>query len=195
MERCNSTSNDPGPIRDEAVIQYADDWPTLLPSLPGGLSTGNQEYRVVILCSACRIESLAILRLRLCDTMMLDFPIDPRHFHFLRYNGWFHAILADIPHLLVAVAVLADQDATGCEEAGFVPVSAKMAAADAKAAAGPKAAAGHSKRADDPTTITPGLIREDGLAKLWHKTDRTFRRPKTNVCRRDANHVRLPLRR
>ena len=33
----------------------------------------------------------------------------------------------------------------------------------------------------NPTCISPSLIREDGLAKLWHKTDATFRRPKTNV--------------
>ena len=35
--------------------------------------------------------------------------------------------------------------------------------------------------AENPTAIAPSLIREDGLAKLWHKTDSTFRRPKTNM--------------
>ena len=34
----------------------------------------------------------------------------------------------------------------------------------------------------NPTLISPGLIREDNLAKIWHKTDTTFRRPVTNLC-------------
>ena len=55
----------------------------------------------VILMSCCRIESMAILRLRLCGKDIINYPMAPQHFHFLRYSGWFHAILADIPHLLV----------------------------------------------------------------------------------------------
>ena len=68
----------------------------------------------VILMSCCRIESMAILRLRLCGRSIVDFPMDAKHFHFLRYSGWFHAILADIPHLLVCTALLMDvSDRTG----------------------------------------------------------------------------------
>jgi insulysin len=33
----------------------------------------------------------------------------------------------------------------------------------------------------NPTKISPTLVREDGLAKLWHKADATFRRPKANI--------------
>ena len=33
----------------------------------------------------------------------------------------------------------------------------------------------------NPLKVSPSLIREDGLAKLWHKADSTFRRPKTNL--------------
>ena len=32
-----------------------------------------------------------------------------------------------------------------------------------------------------PLAVAPRLIREDGLAKLWHKADSTFRRPKTHL--------------
>ena len=62
-----------------------------------------QRYRstFVIFMSCCRIESMAILRLRLCGKDMINFPMAPKHFHLLRCSGWFHAILADIPHLLV----------------------------------------------------------------------------------------------
>ena len=62
----------------------------------------------VIFASSCRIESLAILRLQLRGKTLSHFPIDDRYFHFLKYSGWFHAILADIPHLTVAVALLLD---------------------------------------------------------------------------------------
>ena len=36
-------------------------------------------------------------------------------------------------------------------------------------------------RGPGPLAVAPRLIREDGLAKLWHKTDSTFRRPKTHL--------------
>ena len=78
----------------------------------------NKLVTAVIVASACRIESLAILRLRLrCsgqDRSLWYFPIEDKHFHFLQYSGWFHAILADIPHLVVGAAVLVDDDG-GCD--------------------------------------------------------------------------------
>ena len=36
-------------------------------------------------------------------------------------------------------------------------------------------------RGPGPLAVAPRLLREDGLAKLWHKTDSTFRRPKTHL--------------
>lgn len=65
---------------------------------------------VVTIASLCRIESLAILRLQLADEPLWWFPIEDKHFHFLQYSGWFHFILADVPHLTVAVALLVDTD-------------------------------------------------------------------------------------
>ena len=82
----------------------------------------NKMVTAVIIASACRIESLAILRLRLRwsgrDRLLWCFPIEDKHFHFLQYSGWFHAILADVPHLVAAVALLVDKAPAGdnCHE-------------------------------------------------------------------------------
>lgn len=62
--------------------------------------------------------------------MLIDFPIAPRHLHFLRFSGGFHAIIADIPHFLVAVALLVDMGTEGaCEgEHSWLPLDPKHAA-------------------------------------------------------------------
>ena len=60
----------------------------------------------VRIASLSRIESLAILRLRLCGKMRIEAPISHRHFHFLRYEGMYHYILEDVPHICVALAQL-----------------------------------------------------------------------------------------
>eukprot|EP01045_Picozoa_sp_COSAG04_P017842 COSAG04_NODE_1609_length_6174_cov_10.786864_1_plen_680_part_00 len=89
----------------------------------------NRAVTFVLIVSCCRIESIAILRLRLFGRMVIDFPIAPKHFHFLRYSGWFHAILADIPHLLVATALLVDSRGSCEEMPAWLPLTATEAAA------------------------------------------------------------------
>ena len=79
----------------------------------------------VIFASSCRIESLAILRLKLTiptlgERELCHFPIEDKYFHFLMYSGWFHAIVADIPHLLVAVALLDPSNSEDCGS-GWLP--------------------------------------------------------------------------
>ena len=80
----------------------------------------------VIFASSCRIESLAILRLKLTvpklgERELCHFPIDDKYFHFLMYSGWFHAIVADIPHLLVAVALLHPSNSGTCGSEAWLP--------------------------------------------------------------------------
>ena len=47
---------------------------------------------LVVLASSSRLNSMAILRLRLCGKMLLDFPDSPghRYFYFLRNAGLYH---------------------------------------------------------------------------------------------------------
>ena len=46
----------------------------------------------IVLASSSRLNSMAILRLRMCGTMLIDFPdsADHRFFHFLRHAGMYH---------------------------------------------------------------------------------------------------------
>ena len=60
----------------------------------------------VTIASLSRIDSMAILRLRLCDKMRIEAPMSHRHFHFLRYEGMYHYIVEDVPHICVALAQL-----------------------------------------------------------------------------------------
>eukprot|EP01046_Picozoa_sp_COSAG06_P011850 COSAG06_NODE_682_length_13115_cov_17.917793_9_plen_357_part_00 len=62
---------------------------------------------VIFACSS-RIQSMSILRLRIGGKMWLgeELPILHKHIHFIRYCGWHQMILADIPHLLVAIVTL-----------------------------------------------------------------------------------------
>ena len=45
---------------------------------------------LVVIASASRIQSLAILRLRLCEKDLSDFSMSDEVFHFLRYEGSYH---------------------------------------------------------------------------------------------------------
>ena len=71
-------------------------------------------------------------------------------------------------------------------KADLPKVKEAAAAAVAAAKAGPTpppplvAVAAASDGSGAPCKV-PRLIRSDGLAQLWHKTDRTFRRPKTSI--------------
>ena len=54
---------------------------------------------LVLFASASRIESLSVLR-------CLGMRMPDRHFNFLRFEGAHHYVLADLPHLMVAIAML-----------------------------------------------------------------------------------------
>ena len=58
---------------------------------------------------------MAILRLRLCGKLLLDFPDsdDHRFFHYMRHSGMYHYLVEDIPHAVLSVAVLVLGDKMG----------------------------------------------------------------------------------
>lgn len=61
---------------------------------------------LVLVLSTSRLESLAILRLRLCGRDLLHMPMEHRHFHFIRQAGVFHYVVEDLPHAAVSIAQL-----------------------------------------------------------------------------------------
>ena len=54
----------------------------------------------IVLLSSSRLNSMAILRLRICGITLLDFPDSDSHkfFHFMRNSGLYHFWVEDIPH-------------------------------------------------------------------------------------------------
>ena len=78
---------------------------------------------LIVLASSSRLNSMAILRLRICRTMILDFPDSDghRYFHFLRNSGMYHFWVEDIPHALLCVALLlstGDEGVQACTDHG-----------------------------------------------------------------------------
>jgi hypothetical protein len=67
-------------------------------------------------CSLSRFESLAIVRLKLRVPTCISkrghispwpkMPMSDKQFWFLRFAGWYHYLIEDIPHLLLSVLVL-----------------------------------------------------------------------------------------
>jgi hypothetical protein len=47
-----------------------------------------------------------VLRLRICGKTLCNLPMEHRHFHYLRQAGWYHYLIEDTPHALVALAQL-----------------------------------------------------------------------------------------
>jgi hypothetical protein len=72
-----------------------------------------------VLASSSRLESLAILRLRLCGRDVIHFPIPPAYFHFIRHAGMFHLLLEDVPHALVGMAQLSKESTCDSEHSTF----------------------------------------------------------------------------
>jgi hypothetical protein len=101
------------------------------------VARGNEEARnwiaghgklvaLVVLASSSRLESVAILRLRLCDQDIIKLPIEPAYFHFIRHAGMFHVLLEDLPHGLVGVAQLtAGKNMCGGNDNFHMPVDAE----------------------------------------------------------------------
>jgi hypothetical protein len=82
---------------------------------------------LVVLASSSRLESVAILRLRLCDRDIIQLPIEAVYFHFIRHAGMFHFLLEDFPHGLVGVAQLTKAGEHCGDHGTFsLPVDAKI---------------------------------------------------------------------
>ena len=63
---------------------------------------------MIVVASSSRLNSMAILRLKIGGRMLVDFPdsTDNRFFHFLRSSGMFHYLVEDIPHLVISLVAL-----------------------------------------------------------------------------------------
>ena len=63
---------------------------------------------MVVLASSSRLNSMAILRLKIGDKVLLDFDDskDHRYFQFVRNAAMFHYLVEDIPHALTSIAVI-----------------------------------------------------------------------------------------
>lgn len=81
----------------------------------------NTVTTLVVILSSSRIESLAILRLRLREELLVDYPMPQTVFQFTRFCGSHHAILTDLPHLVVAVILLNIDAATKCSHQDLLP--------------------------------------------------------------------------
>jgi hypothetical protein len=80
---------------------------------------------VVVLASSSRLNSMAILRLKIGDRELLDFDDSENHryFHFMRHSGMYHYLVEDVPHALLSlVVILADDlgmDMSSCAHGGI----------------------------------------------------------------------------
>jgi uncharacterized membrane protein YdcZ (DUF606 family) len=81
----------------------------------------------IVFISSSRLNSMAILRLRLCGTMVISFPdsADHRFFHFLRNAGMFHYWLEDIPHALVSITLLSLDHCDENDVLGPLPIGSQ----------------------------------------------------------------------
>jgi hypothetical protein len=63
----------------------------------------------VVLLSTSRIESLSVLRLRLCTCAPVwSFPMKPKHFYFIQSIGAYHLLVKDIPQVFVSLVEIGD---------------------------------------------------------------------------------------
>jgi hypothetical protein len=76
---------------------------------------------LIVLASSSRLNSMAILRLRVCGRMLIDFPdsADHRFFYFMQNAGLYHFWVEDIPHALISMALLNAADDEGHEACMF----------------------------------------------------------------------------
>jgi hypothetical protein len=73
---------------------------------------------IVVLASSSRLNSMAILRLKIGKWKILDFDDsdNQRYFHFMRNSGMFHYLVEDIPHAMTSLAVISAGHTMGCGE-------------------------------------------------------------------------------
>jgi hypothetical protein len=67
---------------------------------------------LIVLASTSRLNSMAILRLKICGRPLLSFDDSDNHryFHFMRNSGMFHYLVEDVPHALMSLAVIFADD-------------------------------------------------------------------------------------
>jgi hypothetical protein len=78
----------------------------------GDWIAGNQGLAsLIVLGSSSRLDSMAILRLRLFGKTLVDFPDarDHRFWFFLKNAGMYHYLVEDLPHTIVSLALLQAQ--------------------------------------------------------------------------------------
>jgi predicted outer membrane repeat protein len=96
--------------RREAVRQTVENHLNVLErqtTLDRWISTKRRLANFIIIASIIRIETLTLLRLKLRGSWVIQAPIKPKHYHFIRYRaGWFRYVMDDIPHLFINVALL-----------------------------------------------------------------------------------------
>ena len=51
---------------------------------------------LIILGASSGLESVAILRLRLCGRAVIAYPMQDRHFHVIRFAGMYHYLVEDM---------------------------------------------------------------------------------------------------
>jgi hypothetical protein len=83
---------------------------------------------LILLVSATRLSSFAVLRLKLCGKTVLDCPMQDRHFHFMLFQGLWHYLISDVPRILITLAELFSDNANDkiCGKQ-WVPLSASWA--------------------------------------------------------------------
>jgi hypothetical protein len=103
---------------------------------------------VIMLLSASRLQSLAVLRLRpgCCGRgkFWIEMPMANKYWYLLRHSGGYLHLIADVPHIIIAVAMLSIQWyahmhlaavlTTCCERPSIDPLQTELTAVAAAAA-------------------------------------------------------------
>eukprot|EP01043_Picozoa_sp_COSAG02_P008265 COSAG02_NODE_261_length_26663_cov_210.330899_15_plen_451_part_00 len=77
---------------------------TRVPEASRWMLEHGQMASLVVLASASRVESITVLRTRVCGKTLMSFPMEPKHFLWLQTASAYHLLIEDIPHSLVAMA-------------------------------------------------------------------------------------------
>ena len=85
---------------------------------PAAAWLSNHEFAgpIVVVASSSRLNSMAILRLKIGRWKILDFDDsdNQRYFHFMRNSGMFHYLVEDIPHAMASLAVISAGHSMQC---------------------------------------------------------------------------------
>eukprot|EP01049_Picozoa_sp_SAG25_P004146 SAG25_NODE_254_length_10958_cov_53.133622_8_plen_916_part_00 len=94
------------------------------------LGQNKKKTILIIVLSIFRVETLGLFRLKIRGTWLVDAPVLPVHFHYIRYKlGWFRYFLDDFVHMLIASALLMlSLYNTDCETTHWLPMSSQSIA-------------------------------------------------------------------